>query len=1097
MIKKRNIKQNPEIEKVKFLSDQPLTADREQEIRFGHLEIAKNLKQQLLSCPTPFTIGLFGKWGSGKTTILNVLIESLKKDKVAAINFDVWKHEDDALRRTFLKELFKQLKSKKYFQKEIELSPKLEHPISITKEFKLIWNWKGLPLTLRYIIILLIIFGIIGGLLLYFFYPSYLGQFLSIIFGGSLISGLIFWLIQHIFTHETLTETFERFKDPHEFETEFEKLVSEVSSEKLVIIIDNLDRCTHDKAVKLLSTIKTFLAKDTGNIEKDNKCIFLIACDDEAIKKHLESVYKIEIEEESAKASFSADEFLRKFFNTFIFIPDFIDTELQSYTEYLLKEIEISQFDSSDVAHVITTAFRENPRQIKQFINILISHFLLAQEREKSKEPLIVPKGTITNNVAFLAKLLIIRQKFPSEYQRIKKLHLSPEEIKNNENKEFNNFLRATKTITVPNIRPFIYLRQSEEELLIPGIRELEVGLLDNNKEVVREKLKIIKDNISQFNSFKRFIISLIVRNRERKIPLQNIISSSLDASRYHDLKFSQEYYDEIADLLSNEDTLKSELYIFEPSLIFNEILKQCRSKNDRAGIINQYIYILRKEGKEKVEEGSLKIRKDYASKIFNELITYKDWLNKKQKDDIRETLTEVYSSYPEILSLFKDKIDDQKDFISEEAISKFISTFSNDDVENEQSINDKVELLLNFKEIIIPSIVQGVIEKMVNLLKNENTKPYREQKESLLNRIEDVLDTFHEQTKNIPDPKVLNTFADTITQGINALSDLTQKRIFVFTCLKLVNLLKVPAKSNINTLIQNFFNVADVEGIKFIFDKFDKRGKEELIKEYLGTFNQRILQQQPIFDLLYPISPQDIRTQWLISLINSAPGRATQKLKDLSYKVDDKRKVVEALLGKAQGVAVQEKGTLYEAINKMRCANDSELRSSFASQIKPLLENVDQNSQKVGYNALQDAGHLSAPVKREIVRETTEWLRSLKPPDAGQPYSVRSVILNRDILKSLPSVQRDYIDFVFDKLIKRGVNIDNIKLGVEILSNIKPKYEDYSPLFDDALARAESEGDNQIKSELENGLLKLKPPGLNKKNRKFWEKLEKLSSEG
>ena len=99
--------------------------------------------------------------------------------------------------------------------------------------------------------------------------------------------------------------------------------------------------------------------------------------------------------------------------------------------------------------------------------------------------------------------------------------------------------------------------------------------------------------------------------------------------------------------------------------------------------------------------------------------------------------------------------------------------------------------------------------------------------------------------------------------------------------------------------------------------------------------------------------------------------------------------------------------------------------------------------------------------------------------------------------MKSLPSVQGEYIDFVFDKIIKREVNIDNIKLGVEILSNIKPKYEDYSPLFDDALARAESEGDNQIKAEIYNGLLKLKPTRLNKKNRNFWEKLEKLSSGG
>ncbi|PIU57680.1 MAG: hypothetical protein COS89_03905, partial [Deltaproteobacteria bacterium CG07_land_8_20_14_0_80_38_7] len=80
------------------------------------------------------------------------------------------------------------------------------------------------------------------------------------------------------------------------------------------------------------------------------------------------------------------------------------------------------------------------------------------------------------------------------------------------------------------------------------------------------------------------------------------------------------------------------------------------------------------------------------------------------------------------------------------------------------------------------------------------------------------------------------------------------------------------------------------------------------------------------------------------------------------------------------------------------------------------------------------------------------------------------------------------------DKLIKRGVNINNIKLGIEMLSEIELKYEDYTPLFDDVFARAEREGNDQIKSELKNGLLKLlKLSGLNKKNRNFCTKVEKL----
>jgi len=47
--------------KVKFFSDQPLTADREQDIRFGHTGIASNIQEIIVNCPLPFTIGLFGE----------------------------------------------------------------------------------------------------------------------------------------------------------------------------------------------------------------------------------------------------------------------------------------------------------------------------------------------------------------------------------------------------------------------------------------------------------------------------------------------------------------------------------------------------------------------------------------------------------------------------------------------------------------------------------------------------------------------------------------------------------------------------------------------------------------------------------------------------------------------------------------------------------------------------------------------------------------------------------------------------------------------------------------------------------------------------
>ena len=71
---------------------------------------------------------------------------------------------------------------------------------------------------------------------------------------------------------------------------------------------------------------------------------------------------------------------------------------------------------SQDVLQVIVNAFTENPRSIKQFLNNLTAQFLAAQEREKAG---IIGEGEVTKSDGFLAKLLVIRQEYPSFYQEL------------------------------------------------------------------------------------------------------------------------------------------------------------------------------------------------------------------------------------------------------------------------------------------------------------------------------------------------------------------------------------------------------------------------------------------------------------------------------------------------------------------------------------------------------------------------------------------------------------------------------------------------------------------------------------------------------
>lgn len=174
------------IKEIKFFSDQPLTADNEQDIRFGHIGIANNIQEIVANCPLPFTIGLFGKWGSGKTTILNVLTKKLRNDKVAVVNFDVWKHEGDALRRTFLIELVEQLKNQG-FDKSFKLITRLDKTIATQRKIQRV-NW----ITYLVAVGIIVATSLIGWLLNTHGLVN-LSTYLSVLLGGSSVSAVLLW----------------------------------------------------------------------------------------------------------------------------------------------------------------------------------------------------------------------------------------------------------------------------------------------------------------------------------------------------------------------------------------------------------------------------------------------------------------------------------------------------------------------------------------------------------------------------------------------------------------------------------------------------------------------------------------------------------------------------------------------------------------------------------------------------------------------------------------------------------------------------------------------------------------------------------------
>jgi hypothetical protein len=96
------------------IDDYPATEDN-----FGpHTKIANAIVKLIREHNGAISIGLEGCWGSGKTTIVEMLTHKLReengqeapdKKQFVLIPFDAWAHEGDPLRRTFLESLIRQL----------------------------------------------------------------------------------------------------------------------------------------------------------------------------------------------------------------------------------------------------------------------------------------------------------------------------------------------------------------------------------------------------------------------------------------------------------------------------------------------------------------------------------------------------------------------------------------------------------------------------------------------------------------------------------------------------------------------------------------------------------------------------------------------------------------------------------------------------------------------------------------------------------------------------------------------------------------------------------------------------------------------------
>ncbi|QCY68065.1 hypothetical protein FHG64_00875 [Antarcticibacterium flavum] len=334
--------------------------------------------------------------------------------------------------------------------------------------------------------------------------------------------------------------------DIQEFHLAFEELIKETNLKKIVVLIDDLDRCSPDTVIGTLEAIKLFLfAKNTA---------FVIGADERLIKHAVRRRFP-EIPGDNTEVG---RDYLEKLIQYPIRIPPLSDLELTTYINLLFTNLytDIGEFEhirisvleeknkdqfgftfrlenanefvtevnenlkealllSAQLVSVLAVGLNGNPRQTKRFLNTLLLRHQMANSKGENLDKRI------------LAKLMLLEyfksETFKSFYQQqaknqgiITELKLMEELVlENNDEKldelpvEFQSYLQdswirqwlsSEPNVSEVNLQSYFYY--SRDKLSVSGTniqrmssqaQELFIKLLNDSETIRSLALKEVR----------------------------------------------------------------------------------------------------------------------------------------------------------------------------------------------------------------------------------------------------------------------------------------------------------------------------------------------------------------------------------------------------------------------------------------------------------------------------------------------------------------------------------------------------------------------------------------------------------------------------
>lgn len=425
---------------------------------FGHYHFAEVLKNLIEGeHAPPFSVGLLGSWGTGKSTIKELYLRSLgddkvgprgerRSDKVRAITFNAWRYggEQD-LKRALLRHAFTEIGGD-----EEALRRELYNQVSAVAQTKRDW-WEWSKEALFQVTASLFLFGVllIACVAILTCAALFLGGSGSITASAVVsVAGLVsIFLTKHVvdlrLRSPALFSPQTTIKFPTSSGEEYERLlVRQIAEfrkknkkcERLVVFVDDLDRLSATEMVSGLDAIRTFLELSSKADSEHFGVIFVISCDEDRVADAL-SKNRGRLVELPGSVFTRADarRYLDRLFQFRLEIPPFPKLDMRQFATDKLasagsiaEEIRVASGASlQDVIDRLIHVGVQSPRNAIQLINAFSQTWWLAVRRERdgdsSKLPGGLYAGAVTKHPIALAALCVLRVDFPDFYNALQK----------------------------------------------------------------------------------------------------------------------------------------------------------------------------------------------------------------------------------------------------------------------------------------------------------------------------------------------------------------------------------------------------------------------------------------------------------------------------------------------------------------------------------------------------------------------------------------------------------------------------------------------------------------------------------------------------